>query len=131
MDTKEVWRQRTKDLVQSGLKVSEWCERNSVELSGMHKHLRVFRDAEPDLFGGYAAAHAGDGMRFWYEATRKYNESIKEEPAFIEVKLSDNDDISPCMHTPLVIDLKSCCVQVKADSDISALRVLLSAMRQL
>ena len=127
MDTTDIWRQRIRSLVLSGLSVGEWCNKNSVEMSGMHKHLKKFRDTEPELFGGYEAAHAGDGKLFWYEAVRRYNASRSDTPAFIEVDLSNTET----KDNDVVIDLKTLTTRVDSDTDPEALAILLKAVSHL
>ena len=127
LDTIDVWRQRVRSLVASGLSVSEWCNQNSVEMSGMHKNLKKFKVTEPELFGGYEAAHAGDDKPFWYEAVRRYNASRSDTPGFIEVDLSD---IKPKDNT-VVIDLRSLTIRIGPDTDPKALAILLRAVAHL
>ena len=124
MNAKEVWRRRTKELVASGLPVGEWCKINAVESTGMHRYLKLFRDTEPELFGGYEKAHAGDNKRFWYEEVRQYSIQDKVKSAFIEVELLDTN--TP--YSPITIDLISRSAKVDSDTDPKAISALLKAM---
>lgn len=50
---------------------STWCRLNHVKSSTFYEWLAHFRDTEPEMFGGYEIAHAGDGKRRWFEEVRK------------------------------------------------------------
>lgn len=68
---REVRRRQVEQLVASGMDVAQWCELNKVGKAALYDWLRVFRDSDPDVFGGHDIAHAGDGHRNWYEHVRK------------------------------------------------------------
>ena len=128
-DIAEKWRARARELVASGMPVSQRCEANGVEKSEMRRRLRRFRDEEPELLGGYAAAHAGDGRAQWYEAVRRFNAAGAPgtpEPAFIEVALAP----SPAP-APVVVDLGTLTAEVRAGADEAALAALLRAAASL
>jgi len=131
-DITEKWRARARELVASGMPVSQWCEANGVEKSEMRRRLRRFRDEEPELLGGSEAAHAGDGRRQWYEAVRRFNAggplpaAGAAAPAFVEVALAP----SPAP-APVVVDLRTLTAEVRAGADAGALAALLRAAASL
>ena len=63
-------RRQVEQLLASGMEVREWCELNRVGRGALYAWLTEFRDTEPELFGGYEVAHAGDGHRNWFEHVR-------------------------------------------------------------
>ena len=70
-DVRAARRKQAEQLVASGIDVAQWCELNEVGKAALYGWLKVFRDSDPDVFGGYDIAHAGDGHRNWYEHVRK------------------------------------------------------------
>ena len=68
--TRAMRREQIERLLASGMSVDEWCRLNKVGFRVIYKWLRIFRDEEPELFGGHEIAHAGDGKRFWFEEIR-------------------------------------------------------------
>lgn len=95
----EMWRERARSLVGSGMAANAWCEENGVKRAAMFRWLERFRDEEPEVLGGWEAAHAGDGRRNWFEAVRRTNSGIapaapracwpapSAAPEFVEVEL--------------------------------------------
>ena len=49
----EMWRERARALVESGMPVNAWCEENHVKRSILFRWLRRFRDEEPEVLGGF------------------------------------------------------------------------------
>ena len=129
MDATEKWRERVRRLVASGSPVNEWCMRNGVRKSKMHQWLRLFRDEEPELLGGWEAAHAGDGRRNWYEAVRRANAAARaaEPPAFVEV--------APAAPAPaaagLTVDLRTLAAHVGPGAGEDEIAALLRAAMSL
>ena len=81
-ETRSTRRRQVERLVASGMDVAQWCELNKVSKPALYNWMRVFRDEEPELFGGEEVAHAGDGHRKWYEHVRKaMRASTAIEPA--------------------------------------------------
>ena len=70
-DVRNARRRQVEQLVASGMDVSSWCELNRVDKGALYDWMREFRESDPDVFGGYEIAHAGDGRRNWYECVRK------------------------------------------------------------
>ena len=64
-------RAKVEQLLASDLSVRRWCELNHVKPATMYDWLEYFRDKDPDVFGGYEIAHAGDGRRCWLMYVRK------------------------------------------------------------
>lgn len=118
-DSVEMWRVRARALVESGMAVNAWCEENGVKRSALFRWLERFRDKEPEVFGGFEAAHAGDGRRNWYEAVRRARAARAAVPApahapsriapaapsgFVEVEVAP---AGPCPGAELRVDLRS------------------------
>lgn len=70
-DVRNARRRQVEQLAVSGMDVSSWCELNRVDKGALYDWMREFRESDPDVFGGYEIAHAGDGRRNWYECVRK------------------------------------------------------------
>ena len=70
-DVRERRRRQVEQLVASGMGVDQWCKLNKVSKAALYYWMGVFKESDPDIFGGYAIAHAGDGKRSWYEHVRK------------------------------------------------------------
>lgn len=94
-------REQVERLLGSGMRVSEWCALNGVDGKVLYKWLGVFRDEEPEVFGGREIAHAGDGRRFWFEEVRRAMSESKAlakrdggppAPAFAVI---DSSDLEP------------------------------------
>lgn len=126
----EMWRERARALVKSGLPVNAWCEENHVNRSILFRWLRRFRDEEPEVLGGFELAHAGDGRRNWYEAVRKAaagppGTRRRPAPCFVEVGLA------PAGAGGVVVDLRSMTADVGPGADEAALAALLRAAASL
>lgn len=131
----EMWRERARALVESGMPVNAWCEENHVKRSILFRWLRRFRDEEPEVLGGFELAHAGDGRRNWYEAVRKAaagTPGARPRPAppapvpcFVEV------DLAPAWAGGVVVDLRSMTATVGPGADEVALAALLRAAASL
>ena len=67
---RERWRTAAERLLATDMGVDEWCALNHVSSSALYRRLAWFRDNEPEVLGGWEAAHAGDGERRWLEAVR-------------------------------------------------------------
>lgn len=136
-DSVEMWRGRARSLVESGMTVNAWCEENRVRKSTFHQWLRRFRDEEPGLFGGFEAAHAGDGRRNWYEAVRRANAGgalpaaapspAPAAPEFVEVAVCP----APAAGAAVAVDLRTMTALVGPGADEGALRALLRAAASL
>lgn len=63
----ERWRTAAERLLATDMGVDEWCALNHVSSSALYRRLAWFRDNEPEVLGGWEAAHAGDGERRWLE----------------------------------------------------------------
>lgn len=79
-------RNHYRDLVErflsSGMGIGSWCSLNHVSKSNLYYWLAIFRDEEPDVFGGFEIAHAGDGNRFWLKSVMDaYRKSYAIEKA--------------------------------------------------
>ena len=70
-EVRTIRHRQVEQLVASGMDVAQWCELNKVGKAALYDWLREFRESDPDVFGGYDIAHAGDGHRNWYEHVRK------------------------------------------------------------
>ena len=70
-ETRSARRMQVEQLVASGMDVALWCELNKVSKPALYGWMRVFRDEEPELFGGAEIARSGDGHRNWYEHVRR------------------------------------------------------------
>lgn len=68
---RESRRRQVEQLVASGMGVDQWCSLNKVSKAALYYWMSAFRESDPDIFGGYEIAHAGDGKRNWYEHVRK------------------------------------------------------------
>lgn len=125
----EMWRERARALVESGMPVNAWCEENHVKRSVLFRWLRRFRDEEPEVLGGFELAHAGDGRRNWYEAVRKAAAGTpgtrRPAPCFVEV------DLAPAGAGGVVVDLRSMTAAVGPGADEAALAALLRAAASL
>ena len=128
---------QVEQLVASGMDVSSWCKLNKVDKAALYDWMREFRDTDPEVFGGYDLAHAGDGKRNWFECVRKAiaaSTAIEKAdspvpattaPAFAVV---DAESLSPgdAARTPAgPITVKMRCAEVlvppgSASSDIAA-----------
>lgn len=78
-DVKEVRRRQAEQLVASGMDVAQWCELNKVGKAALYGWLKVFRDSDSDVFGGYDIAHVGDERRNWYEHVAR--RSARQRPS--------------------------------------------------
>lgn len=67
---RESRRRQVEQLVASGMGVDQWCRLNKVGKAALYYWMSAFRESDPDIFGGYEVAHAGDGKRNWYEHVR-------------------------------------------------------------
>ena len=121
-------RRQVEQLLASGMEVREWCELNRVGRGALYAWLTEFRDTEPELFGGYEIAHAGDGHRNWFEHVRS---AMAERsalalrgpaPAFAVV---ESLDLEPAMRAmpvsappgaPIVVTVNGLTVEVPAGS---------------
>ena len=70
-DVRESRRRQVEQLVASGMGVDQWCRLNKVSKAALYYWMSAFKESDPDIFGGYDIAHAGDGKRNWYEHVRK------------------------------------------------------------
>ena len=70
-DVREGRRRQVEQLVASGMGVGQWCRLNKVSKAALYYWMGVFKESDPDIFGGHAIAHAGDGKRNWYEHVRE------------------------------------------------------------
>ena len=68
---RESRRRQVEQLVASGMGVDQWCRLNKVSKAALYYWMSAFRESDPDIFGGYEIAHAGDGKRNWYEHVRR------------------------------------------------------------
>ena len=89
---RERWRTAAERLLATDMGVDEWCALNHVSSSALYRRLAWFRDNEPEVLGGWEAAHAGDGERRWLEAVRAAARgaalpSAPHAPGFVEVGL--------------------------------------------
>ena len=87
---RERWRTAAERLLATDMGVDEWCALNHVSSSALYRRLAWFRDNEPEVLGGWEAAHAGDGERRWLEAVRAAARgaalpSAPHAPGFVEV----------------------------------------------
>ena len=64
-------RRQVEQLVASGMGVDQWCRLNKVSKAALYYWMSAFKESDPDIFGGYEIAHAGDGKRNWYEHVRR------------------------------------------------------------
>lgn len=81
----------------SGMELEGWCMLNGIHKSSMYRWMRAFIEEEPEVFGGYDIAHAGDGSSRWLECIlearrRAFSieraQAAEEAPAgFIELDL--------------------------------------------
>ena len=60
---RERWRTAAERLLATDMGVDEWYALNHVSSSALYRRLAWFRDNEPEVLGGWEAAHAGDGER--------------------------------------------------------------------
>lgn len=77
---------------------STWCRLNHVKSSTFYEWLAHFRDTEPEMFGGYEIAHAGDGKRRWFEEVRKAmaaSRAIAPAPGPASFAIVDTADLAP------------------------------------
>ena len=124
-DSVDMWRSRARSLVASGMTVNAWCEENRVRKSTFHQGLRRFRDEEPEIFGGFEAAHAGDGRRNWYEAVRRAGaDAAGPAPEFVEVAVCPAP--APA-GAAVAVGLRTMTALVGPGVDEGALRALLRA----
>lgn len=68
----------------SGMELEGWCMLNGIRKSSMYRWMRAFIEEEPEVFGGYDIAHAGDGSSRWLECileARRRAFSIERAPA--------------------------------------------------
>jgi hypothetical protein len=120
--------------------VREWCELNRVGRGALYAWLAEFRDTEPELFGGYEIAHAGDGHRNWFEHVRN---AMAERtalavrgpaPAFAVVESLDLElpepGSRPAAGAPIVVSANGATVEVPAgcaEADVACvLRAVMS-----
>ena len=122
-------RRQVEQLLVSGMDVREWCALNRVGRGALYAWLTEFRDTEPELFGGYEIAHAGDGHRNWFEHVRN---AMAERsalalrgpaPAFAVVESLDLDPPAPgrapataASGAPIVVSFNGVTVEVPAGS---------------
>ena len=122
-------RRQVEQLLASGMEVREWCDLNRVGRGALYAWLVEFRDTEPELFGGYEIAHAGDGHRNWFEHVRN---AMAERsalalrgpaPAFAVVESLDLDPPAPerapattASGAPIVVSVNGVAVEVPAGS---------------
>ena len=70
-DVRENRRRQVEQLVASGMGVDQWCKLNKVSKAALYYWMSALKESDPDIFGGYEIAHAGDGKRNWYEHVRR------------------------------------------------------------
>ena len=138
--TKELWRSRIERLLATDMGVTAWCNANKVSDSSMFKWIGFFADTEPELFGGYEIAHAGDGHRNWFEHVRN---AMAERtalavrgpaPAFAVVGSLDLElpepGSRPAAGAPIVVSANGATVEVPAgcaEADVACvLRAVMS-----
>lgn len=73
-------RELVERLLASGMDVKPWCSLNGVCYQTMYEWLAYFRDNDPDVFGGYDIAHAGDGSPQWF---RRVREAMRQGAAIV------------------------------------------------
>lgn len=146
-DRKEARRQQVERLLASGMGVEEWSSLNHVRKSTVYGWLNEFRRTEPELFGGYEVAHAGDGTRCWFHVVRKEiaqrsalalpsdatRGSPAESPAFAVV---DATSLAGCQHarTPgpaITVRIAGVEVDVPAGADAGDVERVLRAVSSL
>lgn len=82
----------------ANMTASAWCKLNHVKTSTFYDWLAYFRDTEPEMFGGYEIAHAGDGKRRWFEEVRKAmaaSRAIAPVPRPASFAIVDTADLAP------------------------------------
>ena len=138
-------RRQVEQLLASGMDVREWCELNKVGRGALYAWLVEFRDTEPELFGGYEIAHAGDGHRNWFERVRN---AMAERtalavrgpaPAFAVVESLDLEPPSPAgaigpaaaPGAPIVVSVNGATVEVPAGSSEPDVACVLRAVMSL
>ena len=137
--TRERRRRQVEQLLASGMEVREWCALNKVGRGALYAWLTEFRDTEPELFGGYEIAHAGDGHRNWFEhvrnamADRTALAVRTPAPAFAVVESLDLDPPAPARApaggAPIVVAANGARVEVPAGSaEADVARVLRAVM---
>lgn len=88
---RERWRTAAERLLAADMGVDERCALNHVSSSALYRRLAWFRDNEPEVLGGWEAAHAGDGEGRWLEAVRAaargaaLPSALHAAPGFVEV----------------------------------------------
>ena len=83
----EMWRERARALVESGMPVNAWCEENHVKRSILFRWLRRFRDEEPEVLGGFELAHAGEARGISRDGRALGNARPLGEPALGRAEL--------------------------------------------
>ena len=139
--TRERRRRQVEQLLASGMEVREWCALNKVGRGALYAWLTEFRDTEPELFGGYEIAHAGDGHRNWFEHVRN---AMAERtalavrtpaPAFAVVESLDLDPPAPAWApangAPIVVVANGAKVEVPAGSAEADVACVLRAVMSL
>ena len=75
-------RAKVEQYLATGMGVHPWCTLNHIKPATFYDWLEYFRDNDPDVFGGYEIAHAGDGHRNWFQrVTMAMRESRALAPA--------------------------------------------------
>ena len=115
---RRIWRDRAREVLESRVPVRTWCEERGIHYAMMYRWLRVFRDEEPDVFGGYDMAHAGDGHRNWLECVRRARNGEPIEPVvddrdyapveFSSIELAASVETA----TPAIMEIADACAPI-------------------
>ena len=148
-DARESRRRQVEQLVASGMRVDEWCRLNKVSKAALYYWMSAFRESDPDIFGGYEIAHAGDGKHNWYEHVRnaiRASTAIEkagssdvladaaDPPAFAVVdvaSLAGGDSADAIATAPITVHMRGVEVDVPAGSASPDIEAVLQAVAAL
>ncbi|MBR3385800.1 MAG: hypothetical protein IKG69_11470 [Atopobiaceae bacterium] len=140
-ESRDLWRTRCEQLVDSGMKVHEWCALNHVRAASMYEWLKVFHREDPSMFGGIGLPEGMEGYgRGWYEAVRRaYAEAhsivpqrLCASPSFAVV---DAGDLAPRQHAvggaDITVTIGAAAVTCPVGCDAGTLATVLGAVSAL